>query len=214
MRWFQEGRLLDLPTSKTAGKMPALPQHAAASVRQHSQPVCHQLEKGRKFELHVHAGLTPLARKRRVPLLRFVAFGLEWARRRRSIESPSRANMRSSRSDPRRARRTRWIQGLSACLILCAVALCQTQRTSTSATPDNIITFDAPGAGKNAGQGTSPQAINDGGEIAGYYKDASSVLHGFVRHKDGTFSTFDAPGASKKATLGTFPQSINKNGEV
>jgi len=107
---------------------------------------------------------------------------------------------------------TRSIPTVAACLILCGAALGQTPRTSWSY--DNTITFDAPGAGKDAGQGTSPQAINDQGEIAGYYKDGASAVHGFVRHRDGTFSTFDAPGASKKATLGTFPQGINKNGDV
>ena len=71
---------------------------------------------------------------------------------------------------------TRWIHSVAACLILCGAALGQTPRTSWSY--DNIITFDAPGAGKDAGQGTSPQAINDQGEIAGYYKDGASVVHG------------------------------------
>ena len=99
-------------------------------------------------------------------------------------------------------------------LLLCGVVHGQTQRSSLTSIYDNIVTFDAPSAGKDAGQGTSPQSINDDGEITGYYKDAASVLHGFVRHRDGTFITFDAPAASKKATLGTFPQSINKNGEV
>jgi hypothetical protein len=101
-----------------------------------------------------------------------------------------------------------------AALLLCGVVHGQTRRTSSTLIYDNIITFDAPGAGQDAGQGTSPQGINDEGEIMGYYKDSASVLQGFVRHRDGTFTAFDAPGASKKATLGTFPQSINKNGEI
>ena len=74
--------------------------------------------------------------------------------------------------------------------------------------------FDVPGAGKDAGQGTSPTSINDNGEITGNYKDAESVLHGFVRHKDGTFSKFDASGATKGAGLGTSPLSINNAGEI
>ena len=78
----------------------------------------------------------------------------------------------------------------------------------------SILTFEAPGAGKGAGQGTSSQSINDDGEITGNYKDSASVVHGFVRHKDGTFESFEAPGASKKATLGTFPESINDKGDV
>jgi hypothetical protein len=112
----------------------------------------------------------------------------------------------------RHLKKTRCIHSLATCLILCGVILGQTPRTSWIY--DKIITFDAPGAGKDAGQGTSPQGINDAGEIAGYYKDGASVVHGFVRHGDGTFSIFDVPGASKKATLGTYPQGINKNGDV
>src|ERR1700737_3972598 len=37
--------------SKTAGKMPALPQNAAASIRRNSQPVRHQLERFCSFKL-------------------------------------------------------------------------------------------------------------------------------------------------------------------
>jgi hypothetical protein len=122
--------------------------------------------------------------------------------------------VRISRGNLWHVRNIRWIQGLAAGLFLCAFVSGQTQRTSSTETPGNIITFDAPGSGKDAGQGTSPQGINDDGEIVGYYKDGASVVHGFVRRSDGAFITFDAPGASKKATLGTLPQGINKNGDV
>jgi hypothetical protein len=36
--------------------------------------------------------------------------------------------------------------------------------------------FDVPGAA----QGTYPQGINDGGTVAGWYRDSNSVVHGFV----------------------------------
>ena len=101
---------------------------------------------------------------------------------------------------------------LAAYLGLYAPLLSQIPRVPPNS--GSVVTFDAPGAGKGAGQGTTPKGINDNGEITGYYKDSASVLHGFIRHKDGTFTTFDAPGASKKATLGTMPQGINKNGDV
>jgi hypothetical protein len=80
--------------------------------------------------------------------------------------------------------------------------------------PGTFVLVDAPGAGKDSGQGTTPRDINENGEITGFYKDADSVLHGFVRHKDGTFATFDAPGASKGPGLGTSPQSINNDSDV
>ncbi len=106
----------------------------------------------------------------------------------------------------------RWILGLALPCFLSGLVWGQTR--SVSSVSKSIVTFDAPGAGASAGQGTTPQSINDAGEITGYYKDSTSVLHGFVRHKNGAFDTFEAPGASKKATLGTFPQSINNEGEV
>src|ERR1700676_2061876 len=80
--------------------------------------------------------------------------------------------------------------------------------------PGTFVLVDAPGAGRDSGQGTTPRDINENGEITGFYKDADSVLHGFVRHKDGTYATFDAPGASKGPGLGTSPQSINSGGDV
>ena len=80
-------------------------------------------------------------------------------------------------------------------------------------TPDGRITiFDdsqAP-AGTGANQGTTPEAINDLGEITGYYTDGNGATHGFVRTPDGQITTFDAPGASE----GTYPGSINNFGVI
>ena len=80
--------------------------------------------------------------------------------------------------------------------------------------PGTFTAVDAPGAGKDSGQGTTPRDINENGEITGFYKDADSALHGFVRGRDGAYTTFDAPGASKAPGLGTSPQSINNDGEI
>ena len=44
-----------------------------------------------------------------------------------------------------------------------------------------ITTFDAPGAGTGAGQGTADGGINTAGDIAGYYLDAGYVIHGLLR---------------------------------
>ena len=51
-----------------------------------------------------------------------------------------------------------------------------------------IVTFDAPGAGTGAFQGTGCFAfsdcsvlINDEGDITGYYLDTNNVFHGFLR---------------------------------
>jgi len=80
-------------------------------------------------------------------------------------------------------------------------------------TPEGqIIPFDdsQPPAGTGAGQGTTPDAINDIGEIAGYYVDGNGAFHGFVRAPEGTITTFDAPGASE----GTVPLSINNFGVI
>jgi hypothetical protein len=57
-----------------------------------------------------------------------------------------------------------------------------------------FTTFDAPGAGTGAGQGTLPISINPAGEIAGNYVDANNVGYGFVRAPGGTFTTFAVPG--------------------
>jgi len=46
-----------------------------------------------------------------------------------------------------------------------------------------FTTFDAPGAGTGAFQGTIPSGINPPGAITGYDIDANGVIHGFLRTK-------------------------------
>ena len=48
-----------------------------------------------------------------------------------------------------------------------------------------IITYEAPGAGTGAGQGTQSPGINPVGAITGVYYDDLSVARGFVRYPDG-----------------------------
>src|SRR5262249_48564925 len=57
-----------------------------------------------------------------------------------------------------------------------------------------ITTFDAPGAGTGADQGTQSFAISPGGETTGFYFDATSAVHGFLRDANGLITTFDLPG--------------------
>src|SRR5207248_1784333 len=57
-----------------------------------------------------------------------------------------------------------------------------------------ITTFDAPGAGTAAGQGTQSFAISPEGEIPGFYFDGTGAVHGFLRDKRGVITTFDLPG--------------------
>jgi hypothetical protein len=79
---------------------------------------------------------------------------------------------------------------------------------------DSITAFDAQGAGTAPGEGTFPTAINAAGEITGFYWDASSVTHGFLRDPDGSFTEFDVPGAGTGSFQGTSPSAINPRGEI
>ncbi len=65
-----------------------------------------------------------------------------------------------------------------------------------------------PNAGTAMGQGTTAAAINNAGEIAGFYVDAGGVFHGFL-DVSGTFTTIDAAGAADTSLLG-----LNNNGEA
>jgi hypothetical protein len=75
-----------------------------------------------------------------------------------------------------------------------------------SKTAGNFITFDAPAAVK----GTFPSKINQTGMVTGYYNDANSVSHGFLRDQSGNFTTFDIP----SATFGIAPTGINPEGVI
>lgn len=87
-------------------------------------------------------------------------------------------------------------------------------------TGSKIITFDAPGAGTGAGQGTGcfgcTFGINQWGTVVGTYLDTNNVFHGFVRNSNGKFTTFQARGADTTpgSFNGTTAESINDFGVV
>jgi len=71
---------------------------------------------------------------------------------------------------------------------------------------------EPPGVGAVASFAWS---INAAGQIAGVYKDAGNVYHGFVRNGDGTFvAPLDAPGAGTGSDQGTIGYDINPAAEV
>ena len=109
------------------------------------------------------------------------------------------------------------------------VAFCMLAGLALSATPGEpftIITFDAPGAGTGANQGTQSIGINSAGAVTGFYADSNNVVHGFVRAPNGIFTTFEAPGAGSENVTGfqctesgclgqgTYAIAINSEGAV
>jgi hypothetical protein len=81
-------------------------------------------------------------------------------------------------------------------------------------TKPDIITFDAPGAGTAAGQGTFGLGMTPSEAIEGYYIDGNGAFHGFLRASHGVITTFDVPGAGTGPSQGTQPQSINPAGAI
>jgi len=112
----------------------------------------------------------------------------------------------------------RWIpamQGRTAGRVLVlALVIGLAVVAATPAQAQTFTSFDAPGAGTGALQGTAGVSINTGGTIAGVYIASGNVAHGFVRATDGTITTFDAPGAGTGNKEGTFPLSINTAGTI
>ena len=92
----------------------------------------------------------------------------------------------------------RKLQFVPAAIILIALAI------STTAA-QTITTFDAPGAGTGAGQGTRAYSINPSGIIAGFFIDSAGAARGYVRSDQGVITVFDAPGAGTGPFQGTFP---------
>ena len=83
---------------------------------------------------------------------------------------------------------------VAALLVLCTVALALT-----------FTSFNAPGAGKGADQGTLAIGINSASSasVVGAYIDSKGAYHGFVRSGSGTITDFNAPGAGTGAGQGT-----------
>ncbi|MGH8093133.1 MAG: hypothetical protein ACREIF_06640 [Chthoniobacterales bacterium] len=109
---------------------------------------------------------------------------------------------------------------MALCLVLCTLGL----RLSVNAagTKTTITTFDAPGAGTAAGQGTFSSGINLLGSTTGFVHDANDARHGFLRAPNGTFTIFDDPAAGTCTTScgtigngqGTRAYAINLFGQV
>jgi hypothetical protein len=81
--------------------------------------------------------------------------------------------------------------------------------------PDGrFTTFEAPGAGSAASEGTGcpsdcPVGLNNFGVITGSYIDANGTQHGYVRSARGTFTTLDPAD-----TIVTQPEAINDAGTI
>ena len=100
------------------------------------------------------------------------------------------------------------LQLVPAATILIALAMSMPMSAQT------ITTFDAPGGGTGAFQGTYATNIGPSGTIIGFSRDANDVRHGFVRSQDGSFTIFDAPGAGTAAFQGTRAYAINPSGTM
>ena len=75
-------------------------------------------------------------------------------------------------------------------------------------------TFDAPGAGTGAYEGTGcssdcPTSLNDWGAITGNYIDANYVLHGYLRSPNGNIVTVDPSGS-----VYTWSSGISDSGSI
>lgn len=77
-----------------------------------------------------------------------------------------------------------------------------------------IITFDAPGAGTTAGQGTQANKINPWGEIVGWFLDTNNVFHSFIRSLNGKIAVYDSPGAGTGSYQGSGAWSVNVTGAI
>ena len=77
-----------------------------------------------------------------------------------------------------------------------------------------ITTFDAPGAGTAAGQGTQSFAISPKGRLQDLYFDDTFAVHGFLRDKKGVITTFDLPGGGTGPFEGTYGGGFTPNGTI
>ena len=83
------------------------------------------------------------------------------------------------------------------------------QQAANSGSIEVITTFDYPGTGIVT---TSPQKINDRGDVVGVFVDSNKVTRGFVRFSDGSFSD---PIVDPNDTVGfTEGRGINNSGTV
>lgn len=85
---------------------------------------------------------------------------------------------------------------------------------AAQASAERIITIDAPGAGTDTGQGTQGNAVNSEGAVAGWYLDADSLWHGFLRTPNGEIIKFNAPGEGLGTYQGSGGWGITPTGEI
>lgn len=79
-----------------------------------------------------------------------------------------------------------------------------------SRTPDGSFTlFNPPGTGP---LGSTANGINPSGVIVGTFTDTASLVHGYIRNLDGSFTTIDEPNASQAPGQGTSVSGINDSG--
>src|SRR5437899_12963865 len=78
---------------------------------------------------------------------------------------------------------------MALCLVLCTLGLGHS--VNASGTTTTITTFDAPGAGTAAGQGTLPESNNTPGAITGQYIEIGRASRRELRAPDGTVTIFD-----------------------
>lgn len=103
--------------------------------------------------------------------------------------------------NPEIRQKSRSLAWLTAMTLLAVLAI--TVQASAGGNHNKIITFNVPGAGTSAGQGTMPIGILQGNWISGSYVDGNNVYHGFLRTPWGMFIKFDAPGAGTNPYQGT-----------
>src|SRR3989442_15187405 len=82
---------------------------------------------------------------------------------------------------------------MALCLVLCMLGLGLS--VNASGTTTTITTFDAPGAGTAAGQGTLQIGRALCRERAEFTRVAKKLQKNFLRAPDGTFTIFDDPNA-------------------
>jgi len=89
-------------------------------------------------------------------------------------------------------------------VLVCVCGLASLSWASSKTAPSGltIVSFDPSGSVR-----TVPSAINQGGEVTGWYNDSSGVTHGFLREADGTIVSFDPAGST-----GTIGYGINDSG--
>ena len=100
-----------------------------------------------------------------------------------------------------------------AALVL-AILLAMAAVAPPAAQAQTFATFDAPGAGTGADQGTIALSINTAGVVVGFTSNASAVSQGFVRAANGTITAINVSGAGTGKNQGTTATGVNTAGVI